>query len=68
MFRMVLKVIGGLLIAFGTIWALQGLGVLTWPADSFMLAQRQWALYGAVTAAIGAVLVWLGGRLGGSPD
>ncbi len=62
---MVLRVIGGVLIVLGTIWALQGLGLLTWPAESFMLARREWTLYGAITAAIGALVVWLGRPRGG---
>lgn len=59
---MVLKAIGGLLIAFGIIWALQGLDLLRWPAGSAMIARREWALYGAIAAIAGAVIVWLGGR------
>jgi hypothetical protein len=57
MFRTVLKAAGMFLLAVGTIWALQGLGILNWPPQSFMLAQRQWALYGGVTAALGAALL-----------
>jgi hypothetical protein len=57
MFQMVLKAAGMFLLASGTIWALQGLGILNWPPQSFMLAQRQWALYGGVTAAVGAALL-----------
>jgi hypothetical protein len=53
-----LKVTGAFLIAMGSIWALQGLGVLGWPPSSFMIAQREWALYGAVTALIGAAILW----------
>ena len=55
---MVLRVIGGTLIALGTMWALQGLGLLSWPAESFMLARREWALYGVITAAIGMLILW----------
>lgn len=57
-----LKVTGAFLIAMGGIWALQGLGVLGWPPVSFMIAQRQWALYGAVTALIGAGILWWAAR------
>ncbi len=60
---MVLKVVGGSLIAFGIIWLLQGLGVLRWPPASAMIAQREWALYGAMAAVVGAVIVWMSGRL-----
>ena len=63
---MALKVIGGTLIALGAIWAFQGLGLLGWPADSFMLARTEWALYGAIVSGLGAGLVWLAVRLGRS--
>ncbi len=62
MAKLVLNVVGGTLMALGTMWALQGLGILNWPAQSFMLAQRQWAVYGGVTAVIGAGLVSLATR------
>ncbi len=48
------------LLVIGTLWALQGLGVVKWPPESFMLDRRDWACYGAVIAAAGAVLLWLG--------
>lgn len=58
-----LKAIGALMIALGAIWALQGLGILTWPAASFMIAQREWALYGGITVLVGAAVMWLGMRV-----
>lgn len=63
MAAIMLKAIGATLIALGVMWALQGLGILTWPAASFMIAQREWALYGAITAMVGATAVWLGVRV-----
>ncbi|MCX9147610.1 hypothetical protein [Erythrobacter sp. WG] len=47
------------LVALGCIWALQGLGVLHWPADSFMLGDGGWALRGAGLAMLGATLIGL---------
>lgn len=67
MFRMVLKAFGGLLLAFGIMWALQGLGLLNWPAGSFMLARSEWAFYGALTAAGGMLVIWGASRLGQRP-
>lgn len=55
---LMLRAAGMFLVALGCIWALQGLGLLTWPADSFMLAQREWAIYGMLTAAAGAAVLW----------
>ncbi|WP_296716434.1 hypothetical protein [Erythrobacter sp.] len=68
MLPMVLKAFGGLLIAFGAIWAFQGLGLLNWPAGSIMFAQREWAFYGALTATTGAFALWGASRVGRTPD
>jgi len=60
--RMVIKIIGIVAILMGLLWIGQGTGVVMWPASSFMLAQGQWAINGAVLAAIGAVMVWWASR------
>ncbi|MFN3988840.1 MAG: hypothetical protein ACK4IS_01135 [Erythrobacter sp.] len=65
MIRLAVFLLGGLLIALGVLWALQGLGILRWPPQSAMIAQREWALYGAVAMMIGAAVAWLGSRIGG---
>lgn len=62
MVRRALLILGLLLVAAGTLWALQGAGVVMWPAESFMLRQESWIAYGVVTALIGAVLVGLSRR------
>lgn len=51
-------VAGIALLAFGLLFAGQGAGIIRWPADSFMLANRAWVLYGLVIAAGGATLIW----------
>ena len=61
--KRLIRVIAVALIVFGTLWALQGLGILMWPPQSFMLAQREWGLYGAITAGFGVVLLVVSGRL-----
>ena len=60
--RIVLQVLGVFLILSGGLWALQGAGLVMWPESSFMLAQQQWVLYGLITVAIGALLLWLARR------
>lgn len=62
--RIILQVFGVALILSGGLWTLQGLGLVMWPAESFMLAERIWAFYGLITVAIGAGLIWLGRRKG----
>ncbi len=54
-----LRAAGLFLIALGIIWALQGAGLLGWPADSFMLGQAEWVLRGFVTVAAGAAVIGL---------
>ena len=60
--RILLRVLGAFLIFSGLFWALQGAGIIMWPAQSFMLAHGQWILYGLITAAVGALLIWLARR------
>lgn len=60
--RAVLAMIGLALVLAGGLWTLQGLGLVMWPAESFMLADRQWAINGAVTVAVGVLLLWLSRR------
>ncbi len=53
-----MAVVGVAAILMGALWILQGLGVVRWPASSFMLGDAVWARNGAIAAAIGVVLVW----------
>ncbi|MEO6042258.1 MAG: hypothetical protein ABIP41_10190 [Croceibacterium sp.] len=62
--RNLLTIVGVALILAGGLWTLQGLGLVMWPAESFMLAERKWALYGAITVAVGVLLIWLPRRRG----
>ena len=62
MARRGLTVLGLLLIAAGIFWALQGAGIVMWPAESFMLRQEAWVTYGIATALVGAVLIGLARR------
>ncbi|WP_126173489.1 hypothetical protein [Altericroceibacterium xinjiangense] len=57
--RVLLGLAGALLILFGGIWALQGLGLLMRPTESFMLADQQWAVNGAIAVLIGLSLIWV---------
>jgi len=53
------NILGGLMIAVGIIWILQGVNILP---GSFMTGQTVWAWRGAFTAVIGILLVWLVNR------
>jgi len=49
-----MKLLGYILIAFGSIWFLQGINVLP---GSFMTGQIQWAIYGGIAVAAGIALL-----------
>jgi hypothetical protein len=48
--RITLKIVALVLVVFGCIWFLQGVGVLP---GSFMSGQVQWAVYGGIAVAAG---------------
>ncbi|MBB4857084.1 putative membrane protein [Novosphingobium chloroacetimidivorans] len=52
-------IIAVLAIALGLLWLGQGTGVIAWPADSFMLADRTWARNGLLLATAGGIVLWL---------
>ena len=60
--RIVLLIAGALALAMGVLWIGQGIGLIRWPASSFMLEQRIWMLWGALLAVAGIVLIRIGRR------
>lgn len=60
--RLILRVIAVLAILMGLLWIGQGTGVVMWPSSSFMLAQKQWAINGAVLAVVGIALLVMARR------
>ncbi|AOR75865.1 hypothetical protein QUC32_16325 [Novosphingobium resinovorum] len=60
--RILATTLGLLMMAAGIFVVLQGTGVLRWPADSVMVADRAWAVRGAVFAMVGGIVVWLARR------
>ncbi|MEG3144715.1 hypothetical protein U1839_08615 [Sphingomonas sp. RT2P30] len=57
--RPVMLALGVLAVLMGLLWVGQGLGYIHWPASSFMLDQREWAVKGALVAVVGVVLIVL---------
>jgi hypothetical protein len=55
--KIALLIIGILALLMGLLWIGQGTGYIHWPASSFMIDQRPWALRGAILAAVGLVLI-----------
>ena len=56
--RLAFRIAGLLAVAFGTLFFLQGLDVVHWPASSFMLAKTIWCLWGGLIALAGVAMVW----------
>ncbi|WP_242138841.1 hypothetical protein [Sphingomonas sp. TREG-RG-20F-R18-01] len=56
--KTLVALVGVLATLMGLLWIGQGLGLVHWPASSFMIAQMQWAVYGAVLAAVGLGAIW----------
>lgn len=57
-----LTILGGFALVMGLIFMGQGLGLIRWPADSFMIDMSAWVWRGALVAGVGAMLIWLGRR------
>ena len=62
--RMLIMVIAVLAVLMGLLWIGQGLGIIMWPASSFMLADRLWAYNGAILATVGLLVIVLLRRSG----
>ncbi len=60
--RIVLTIIAVLMVLTGLLWIGQGTGAIHWPANSFMIDERPWALRGAILAILGAALFWFARR------
>jgi hypothetical protein len=54
--RIVLNILGGLMLAIGAVWLLQGLNVLK---QSVMSGQGQWIAIGAAVFVLGLVVLVL---------
>ncbi len=55
--KTVLLIVGVFALLIGILWIGQGTGVVHWPASSFMIDQRPWAVRGAVLAVVGLALI-----------
>ena len=60
--KTLLLILGIAALLMGLLWIGQGTGVIQWPASSFMLDQRPWALRGAILAVVGIALILLAQR------
>lgn len=58
----VLRIFGIVALLMGGLWTCQGLGLIMWPASSFMLAQTQWAYIGIGLMLLGVFALWRAGK------
>ena len=53
------RIVGIIALLMGILWIGQGVGLIKWPASSFMIDVRMWAVRGAVLAVVGiGLLLW----------
>lgn len=57
--------VGLALFAVGAFFMLQGLGIVSWPADSFMVGDQVWVMNGALLGVGGLVLILIARRIRG---
>ena len=55
-------ILGVLMILMGGLWIGQGLNIIRWPAESFMIGVPQWSWTGMFLAIGGIVLIGLARR------
>ena len=55
--RAILTILGIVGILLGGLWTLQGLGIVKWPASSFMIDEKIWAVRGGALLLVSVVLV-----------
>lgn len=55
--RKILIILGIVGFLLGVLFMLQGLGVIRYPADSFMIDDRTWITRGGVIALLSALLI-----------
>lgn len=46
------------MILMGGLWIRQGLNIIRWPAESFMIGAPQWSWNGTELALVGLLLFW----------
>ncbi|MFM5924916.1 MAG: hypothetical protein ACKOPG_12110 [Novosphingobium sp.] len=63
--RIIVGFVAVLAVLMGLLWVGQGLGIIMWPSESFMLADRKWAFNGSILAAVGLLVLVLLRRGGG---
>jgi membrane protein implicated in regulation of membrane protease activity len=63
--KSLITIIGALAFVAGVFFTLQGLGIIQYPASSFMVDNSSWVYKGAIIAAVGLLAIVLVRRSGG---
>lgn len=56
--KILAQVLGVLMVLMGCLWIGQGLNIIRWPAESFMIGVPRWSWNGMFLAVAGAALIW----------
>lgn len=56
------QILGVLMVLMGGLWIGQGLNIIRWPADSFMIGVPKWSWNGMFLAIAGLVVIGFGRR------
>ena len=56
--KLLLTILGVLMVLMGCLWIGQGLNIIKWPADSFMIGVPMWSWNGMFLGVAGAALIW----------
>lgn len=60
--KILAQVLGVLMVLMGCLWIGQGLNIIRWPAESFMIGVPRWSWNGMFLAAAGTALIWFARR------
>ena len=55
--RRMIQILGILAFLMGLLWVGQGLGLVRWPAESFMIDKSGWSISGLLLALAGAIAI-----------
>ena len=55
--KRLMLIAGVLAVVLGLLWLGQGMGIVNWPSNSFMIGNMHWTYIGSVVAIMGIGLV-----------
>lgn len=56
--KMLALVLAVLMVLMGGLWIGQGLNIIKWPAESFMIGVPKWSVNGSILLVAGLVVAW----------